>query len=90
MATGVAVAAVATAVSVGYSAQQAHKQREAAKKQQREAQEIQKKQEAQALETRKQQIDEQREGLYEHYRTKTTNTPQASGLTGTLENDILG
>ena len=92
--TAVAVAAItATAASVGssaYAAHQANKQQGWLKKQQRQAEAVQREQNAQALATRKEQIDEQREGLYGHYQTKTTNTPQASGLTGKLENDILG
>lgn len=88
--TAVAVAAIAAAGSTAYSAQQAHKQTKAAKAQQRQAEAIQKEQTEQALTARKEMIDQQREGLYQRYKTKTTETPQASGLTGKLENDILG
>lgn len=95
MGTGAEIALVATAIgataaSTAYSAQQAHKQNKLAKREQRRAEAIQKEQEAEALATRKEQIDQQREGLYQRYKTKTTETPQASGLTGRLENDILG
>lgn len=88
--TAVAVAAIAAAGSTAYSAQQAHKQQKAAKAQQRQAEAIQKEQEKEALDTRKALIDQQRDGLQEGYKTKTTTTPQASGLVGKLENDILG
>lgn len=88
--TAVAVAAIAAAGSTAYSAQQAHQQRKAAKTQQRNAEAIQKEQAEQALTARKEMIDQQRENLTQGYKTKTTQTPQASGLTGRLENDILG
>ena len=88
--TAVAVAAIAAVGSTAYSAQQAHKQQKAAKAQQREAQAIQAEQAREALDTRKALIDQQRENLSDGYKTKTTQTPQASGLTGKLENDILG
>ena len=88
--TAVAVAAIASVAATGYSAYSSHQQQKEAKKQQRQAQEIQKEQEKEALTARKELIDQQRESLTEGYRTKTTQTPQASGLTGRLENDILG
>ena len=88
IAAGTALAA--GAANAGINAQQAHQQRKAAKNQQRNAERIQKEQEAEALATRKEQIDKQRESLMGGYKTKTTQTPQASGLTGRLENDILG
>lgn len=88
--TAVAVAAIAAAGSTAYSAQQAHKQSKAAKAQQRQAEAIQAEQAKEALETRKELINQQREGLTQGYRTKTTQTPQASGLVGKLDNDILG
>ena len=92
--TALAVAAITATVagagSTAYSAQQARKERKEAKSQQREAQRIQKEQEEQALTARKEMIDQQREGLFNRYKTKTTETPQASSLTGRLGEDVLG
>lgn len=85
-----AVAAISSLAATSYSAQQSHQQRKAAKAQQIEAEKIQKEQAQEALDARKSLIDQQREGMQAGYRTKTTQTPQASGLTGKLENDILG
>ena len=91
MATGAAIAAVVLAAgATAYSAQQAHLQQKAAKTQQRRAEAIQKEQTEQALTARKELIDQQRDSLAEGYRTKKTQTPQASGLVGRLEDDILG
>lgn len=85
-----AVSAIAALAGTTYSAQQSHQQTKAAKTQRREAEKIQKEQAQEALTARKEMIDQQRESLTQGYKTKTTQTPQASGLTGKLENDILG
>ena len=93
MASGTAIAAyisaAVAAAGTAYSIHQSNKQQEAAKEQQKQANIIQSKQEKEALETRKNLIDQQRETLQEGYKTRT-QTPQASGLVGRLEDDILG
>lgn len=94
MASGTAIAAYITAAvaaaGTAYSIHQSNKQQEAAKEQQQQAAFIQEKEKKEALETRKSLIDQQRETLQEGYKTRTTQTPQASGLVGRLEDDILG
>lgn len=90
MATGAAIAAaIIAAAGTTYSIVQSEKQQKATKEQQKQANIIQAKQEKEALETRKNLIDQQRETLQEGYKTRT-QTPQASGLVGRLEDDILG
>lgn len=83
------ISALTAATSTAYSVQQSKKQQKAAKEQQRQAALIQEEEKKEALEARKSLIDQQREVLQDGYKTRT-KTPQASGLVGRLEDDILG
>ena len=90
MATGAAIAtAIIAAAGTAYSISQSERQKKAAKEQQKQANIIQAQEKKEALETRKSLIDQQREVLQDGYKTRT-QTPQASGLVGRLEDDILG
>lgn len=90
IATAAIVGAVAGTASAGYSIYQGEKQQKKAKAQEREARKVQAEQRENALKERKDLIDQQREGLFGHYRTKSQEQPQASGLVGKLDNDLLG
>jgi acyl-CoA reductase-like NAD-dependent aldehyde dehydrogenase len=79
----------ATVLSTGASAYQGHQQRKAAKSARQAEERVQAEQRKQALAQRKDLIDQQREGLYGHYKTDTGAGMQ-QGLYGKLTDDTLG
>ena len=86
----IGILAGTTLLSTGASAWAGHQQRKAAKSQRKEAERVQAEQQKQALAKRKALIDQQREGMLDHYKTQTGAGMQQQGLYGKLDEDTLG